>query len=172
MEPAKPKPSYTNVQKLGEGSYGDAFLVKEKNSGEFYVMKTVNMSQMDADERRKAEMESRILKKLSHPNIVSFQDVYKTKKNGVFTLHIVMEHCDDGELKYKIDELRERNEKSGKKEYFSETKVLNWFTQICLGVKHCHDRKIIHRDIKSQNVFLMKSGAAKIGDFGVSTVLK
>ena len=46
MEPAKPKPSYTNVQKLGEGSYGDAFLVKEKNSGEFYVMKTVNMSQL------------------------------------------------------------------------------------------------------------------------------
>lgn len=49
--------------------------------------------------------------------------------------------------------------------------MLNWFTQICLAVKHVHDRKILHRDIKAQNVFMMKSGMLKLGDFGIARVL-
>jgi NIMA (never in mitosis gene a)-related kinase 1/4/5 len=52
---------------------------------------------------------------------------------------------------------------------FSETQVLEWFCQMLIAIKDIHDKKIIHRDIKSQNVFLTKSGLAKIGDFGVST---
>jgi NIMA (never in mitosis gene a)-related kinase len=48
---------------------------------------------------------------------------------------------------------------------------LDWFTQICLGMKHIHDRKIIHRDLKGQNVFLTKKGIVQIGDFGIAKVL-
>ena len=60
----------------------------------------------------------------------------------------------------------------GRIEYFSEQQVLTWFTMIALGVKHCHDRRIIHRDLKAQNVFLCKNGMAKVGDFGVSYILQ
>ncbi len=49
--------------------------------------------------------------------------------------------------------------------------ILNWFVQICLGLKHVHDRKILHRDIKTQNIFLTKSGVIKLGDFGIARVL-
>jgi len=49
--------------------------------------------------------------------------------------------------------------------------VLEWFTQICLGLKHIHDRKILHRDLKGQNIFLTKQGIVKIGDFGIAKVL-
>ena len=49
--------------------------------------------------------------------------------------------------------------------------MLNWFVQICLGLKHVHDRKILHRDIKTQNIFLTKSGVIKLGDFGIARVL-
>jgi NIMA (never in mitosis gene a)-related kinase len=49
--------------------------------------------------------------------------------------------------------------------------VLNWFTQICLALKHVHDRKILHRDLKSQNIFLTKKGMIKLGDFGIARVL-
>jgi len=55
--------------------------------------------------------------------------------------------------------------------YFSEAQILDWFTQICLAVKHVHDRKIIHRDLKTQNIFLTKSNIIKLGDFGIARVL-
>ena len=49
--------------------------------------------------------------------------------------------------------------------------ILSWFVQICLGLKHVHDRKILHRDLKTQNIFLTKSGVVKLGDFGIARVL-
>lgn len=52
---------------------------------------------------------------------------------------------------------------------FSEEQILEWFCQLLIAIKDIHDKKIIHRDIKSQNVFLTKGGLVKIGDFGVST---
>jgi NIMA (never in mitosis gene a)-related kinase len=52
-----------------------------------------------------------------------------------------------------------------------EAQILDWFTQITLGMKHIHDRKIIHRDLKGLNIFLTKKGIVKIGDFGISKVL-
>ena len=74
----------------------------------------------------------------------------------------------------KITDMQTKNQ--GKppsaKDYFTEDQVLYWFTQICLALKHCHDRKILHRDIKAQNIFLMKTGIIKLGDFGIARVLQ
>ncbi len=55
--------------------------------------------------------------------------------------------------------------------FFSENQIIDWFTQLCLAMKHIHDRKILHRDIKSQNVFLTKNGLIKLGDFGIAKCL-
>ncbi len=48
---------------------------------------------------------------------------------------------------------------------------MDWFTQICLAMKHVHDRKIIHRDIKGQNIFITKNNLVKLGDFGIARIL-
>ena len=56
-------------------------------------------------------------------------------------------------------------------QFFPEQHILDWFVQICLGLKHLHDRKCLHRDIKSQNIFLTKGGIVKMGDFGSARVL-
>jgi len=65
----------------------------------------------------------------------------------------------------KIEEARVTNV------HFNENQILDWFTQICLALKHVHDRKIIHRDLKTTNIFLTKENTIKLGDFGIATVL-
>merc|ERR1712151_320983 len=73
----------------------------------------------------------------------------------------------------RIQELQEKNKGRPEKdkEYFDEDQILNWFTKICVASKHVHDRKILHRDIKAQNIFMTKSGLTKLGDFGIARVL-
>lgn len=61
--------------------------------------------------------------------------------------------------------------KKAKGEFFTETEIMNWFVQICLSLEYIHRRKILHRDIKSSNIFLTKNNTIKIGDFGISKVL-
>jgi len=55
---------------------------------------------------------------------------------------------------------------------FEENKILDWFVQIALAIKHIHDRKILHRDLKTQNIFLNKKEEVKLGDFGIARVLQ
>jgi NIMA (never in mitosis gene a)-related kinase len=55
---------------------------------------------------------------------------------------------------------------------FPEPQLLDWFTQICLALKHLHDKKILHRDLKSQNIFLSDKNLIKLGDFGISRILE
>jgi NIMA (never in mitosis gene a)-related kinase len=76
-----------------------------------------------------------------------------------------MDYADGGDLGSKIKEQREQGG------FLDEATILNWFTQICLAMKHCHDRKILHRDLKAQNIFLTKNGIVKLGDFGIAKVL-
>lgn len=79
---------------------------------------------------------------------------------GHVTIHIL-----GGDLSGMV---KRQKEKGG---FLSEDHILNLFTQICLAIKHIHDRKILHRDLKSQNIFLTRQGIAKLGDFGIAKVL-
>ena len=98
-----------------------------------------------------------ILKKLVHQNIIRLLEVFENNKN----FFIVMEYASDGDLLSYI-------KKHGK---LSEEKGRIIFRQVVEGVKHCHNNKILHRDIKLDNVLLDK-GMAKICDFGVSRFIK
>jgi NIMA (never in mitosis gene a)-related kinase len=76
-----------------------------------------------------------------------------------------MEYAEGGDLAQRI------NTAKTQRSSFSEETILDWVTQICLAMKHIHDRKIIHRDIKAQNVFLAKDSSIRLGDFGVARIL-
>ena len=114
---------------------------------------------MTPEQKKDAHLEGKILKELEHPNIIHFREVLTDKD----FLYIVMDYADGGDLSIKI------KEQNGN--FFPENKILDWFTQVCLAIKHIHDRKILHRDIKSQNIFLMKNGQIKLGDFGIAKCL-
>jgi NIMA (never in mitosis gene a)-related kinase len=55
---------------------------------------------------------------------------------------------------------------------YTEDQILDWFVQMALAIKHIHDKKILHRDLKTQNIFMTQSGQIKIGDFGIARVLQ
>ncbi|XP_035863370.1 serine/threonine-protein kinase Nek1 isoform X5 [Sander lucioperca] len=150
---------YEKVKKIGEGSFGKAILVKSKEDGRQYVIKEIGISAMPSKERQESRKEVAVLANMSHPNIVQYKESFE--EGGC--LYIVMDYCEGGDLFKKIN--------SQKGVLFSEEQILDWFVQICLALKHVHDRKILHRDIKSQNIFLTKAGTVQLGDFGIARVL-
>ncbi|NXG80195.1 NEK3 kinase, partial [Baryphthengus martii] len=149
---------YEVLKVLREGSFGRALLVHHRISDQKYAMKEIRlpMSSSDVENSRK---EAVLLAKMKHPNIVAYKDSFEADGH----LYIVMEYCDDGDLMQKIKHQR------GK--LFPEDTILHWFVQMCLGVKHIHDKRVLHRDIKSKNVFLTQNGKVKLGDFGSARLL-
>ncbi|XP_043548084.1 serine/threonine-protein kinase Nek5-like isoform X3 [Chiloscyllium plagiosum] len=129
---------YEVIKLLGQGAFGKAFLVKAKDNNTRVVVKEIKTAKMHQKEREAALKEVTLMDKMKHPNIVKFLDSFEEGQS----LFIVMEYCDGGDLMHRI------NMQHGV--YFTEEQVLDWFVQICLGLKHIHDRKILHRDIKTQ----------------------
>ncbi|NXQ34910.1 NEK3 kinase, partial [Alaudala cheleensis] len=149
---------YNVLKVLGEGSFGRALLVHHRISDQKYVMKEIRLpvSSSGVENSRK---EAVLLAKMKHPNIVAFKESFEADGH----LYIVMEYCDDGDLMQKI--------KHQGGNLFPEDTILHWFVQMCLAVKHIHDKRVLHRDIKSKNVFLTQSGKVKLGDFGSARLL-
>ena len=161
----KVQETYKTIRLLGEGSYGKALLVRSNNENKnYYVMKTISLTNMNEEKKKKTFEEVKILRKLNHPNIIKFHEVFVVKEPSQ-TLNIIAEYADGGDLSEKI-----KNQKN-KNKYFKESQILDWFIQICLALHHMHKKHILHRDIKSQNIFLTKNDIIKLGDFGISKSL-
>ncbi|NXN31642.1 NEK5 kinase, partial [Nycticryphes semicollaris] len=151
---------YEIIKKIGEGSFGTIFLAKGKVDNEQCVVKEINLTKMPVKEKEASQKEVILLAKMKHANIVTFYDCLQEKNK----LYIVMEYCDGGDLMKRI------NMQHGV--LFDEDQILSWFVQISLGLKHIHDKKILHRDVKAQNIFLSNNGkVAKLGDFGIARQL-
>lgn len=152
---------YKIIRLLGEGSFGKCYLCEHLRDHSQVVIKEINLQALSDQERKEALGEAKVLEALKHTNIITFREVYKTRQNK---LCIVMDFADGGDLAGKV--------KAQRGAPFPENQLLDWFIQIALALKHVHDRKVLHRDIKTQNVFLMKNGTVKVGDFGIAKVLK
>lgn len=150
--------NYMVMRVIGEGSFGRALLVQQESSNRMFAMKEIRLPKSFSDTQN-SRKEAVLLAKMKHPNIVAFKESFEAEGH----LYIVMEYCDGGDLMQKI--------KQQKGKLFPEDMILNWFTQMCLGVNHIHKKRVLHRDIKSKNVFLTQSGKVKLGDFGSARLL-
>ena len=149
---------------LGKGVFGSVSLVTRKRDGNIYAMKRVNIGKLNKKEKESALNEIRILGSLSHPNIIGYKEAFFDEHSN--TLNIVMEYADEGDLEQKIKyNLKKRLN-------FDESTIWGWIIQLLKGIKYLHDNKIMHRDLKSANIFLMKNGLLKLGDLNVSKVAK
>ncbi|CAK9077087.1 unnamed protein product [Durusdinium trenchii] len=152
---------YERLRELGRGSYGCAVLVRDRNSRQQRVVKEIDLSRMPALAKNEAQNEVNVLRGLKHPHIVAYCDSFLAGR----MLCIVMEFADAGDLSQLIKRKRSISEQ------LRESEVLPIFAQCCLALHYVHRRHVLHRDLKSQNIFMTLAGAVKLGDFGIAKVL-
>ena len=149
---------------LGKGSYGSVRIVERKEDHKTYAMKSVVINILTEKEKLNSFNEVRLLASLKHQNIIDYKESFFDEISK--TLNIVMEYADDGDLKSKISEILKNHL------FFEESSIWNVLIQTLEGLKYLHKNNIIHRDLKSANIFLTKNGFIKIGDLNVSTIAK
>ena len=151
---------YTLQSELGHGAFGTAFLATRKHDQSQCVVKRIKMREMSKRDATAAEREVAVMKKVQHPNIIGYFDSFVAAEN----MHIVMEYADGGTL-YGVIRAHLRTGP------IPEQQVLAYFAQILCAVRCLHQNHILHRDLKSANVFLTQDGTVKLGDFGLSRML-
>ena len=163
------KDRYKLIKVLGRGSYGEVWLVSplessvgSKSKPRRCVLKRVGIARSndEKNELAAAEREAQLLSSLKHPNIVSYIESFRSRDRY---LNIVMAFCEGGDLYTKL--------KYRKKQLLDEAQIIEWFIQITLALQYMHERSILHRDLKTQNIFLTKLEIVKVGDLGIAKIL-
>ena len=155
---------FTVINKLGDGAYSSVFKVKRKGDEEIYALKQVKMLSLTEKEKENALNEVRILASIDHPSVISFKAAFIDAPAS--SLCLVMEYADNGDVFQKITNYQK------KETYIKEKKIWYVFIQIVRGLRAFHIRKILHRDMKSANIFLFQDMQAKLGDLNVSKIVK
>ncbi|XP_058231887.1 serine/threonine-protein kinase Nek11 isoform X4 [Hemibagrus wyckioides] len=153
---------YIIHQRLGKGSFGTVYLIEDTKTStdKLKVLKEIPLGDLKPDETVKATQEAQLLSQLHHPAILRFYTSFLER--DMFC--IVTEFCEDGDLECTLERLRVSGEA------LCESQVSEWLVQLLLGLDYMHQRRILHRDLKTKNIFL-KRNMVKIGDFGVSCLL-
>ena len=152
------------ISKLGEGSYSIVFKVRRKEDSKIYALKKVKLKKLSEKEKKNALNEVRILASIKSNFVISYKEAFIDELEQ--SLCIVMEYADKGDLYQKITHFKRMGY------YFDEMDVWKIFIQMTKGLKALHDLKILHRDLKSANIFLFNDGSSKIGDLNVSKVAR
>lgn len=155
MDSAQKLSQYRELRCIYKGEGRAAFLCHHLRDDSLVILKKIWIRSVTPQEREEAVREAEILKLLNHPNIIRFRDFFVAKEY----LCLVMDYAEGGDLYQRIH---------SSDVSIPEAQILDWTTQLLLALKHIHDRKIIHRDIKSSNIFLTSMSILKLGDFGIS----
>lgn len=152
---------YAVQHAVGSGSYGSVYKVTDRQDKEFCI-KAIALSRMTVEQKEKAGNEITIMELLNHPFIIQYIDYFTADEH----LYVVMAYASKGDLSQEINRYRRSNLRA-----MDAEKICKYFTQICLAIKWLHEKRIIHRDLKSRNMFLMENDDVVLGDFGMSKQL-
>jgi len=145
---------YVKIDKLGEGTYGIVYKAKNRDTDEIVALKRIRLESEDEGVPCTAIREISLLKELDHPNIVKLHDVVHTEKK----LTLVFEYLDQ-DLKQYMDEVRGA---------VPPEKMKSFLLQLLKGIGFCHKRRVLHRDLKPQNLLINRKGELKLADFGLA----
>ncbi|KAJ1527849.1 hypothetical protein ONE63_007789 [Megalurothrips usitatus] len=152
---------YVKVRTVGKGAFGTAVLYRKEPEGALVVIKQVAVLELSAAERVRALNEARVLALLSHRNVVRYLGSWE--RDGCLLLE--MEFAGGGTL---AQLLAARAARSAP---LSERRALSLFGQVVAAIRHMHAHSVLHRDLKTENIFLTKDNVVKVGDFGISKVM-
>eukprot|EP00667_Euglena_gracilis_P007523 EG_transcript_7602 len=150
--------AYVLGKQIGQGSYGTVHLVTTRASGQRYVLKQIPLATLSAKETAAAHQEVQLMAQLRHPFLVELVEGFVTQD----TLCVVMQYCEAGDLGHAIGEARHP---------FPEDTVVTWLAQLAMGLDCMHSRHTLHRDVKTQNIFLTRTGRVQLGDLGIAKQL-
>lgn len=150
---------YIPIRVLGKGSFGEATLYRRTEDNSLVVWKEIDLNCLSDKKRRDVMNEISILSILQHNNIIAYFNHFMDKN----TLLIELEYCNGGNLYEKI------NQQKGV--LFKQEVVVWYLYQIAAAVAHIHKAGVLHRDIKTLNIFLTKTNLIKLGDYGLAKKL-
>ncbi|OWZ06230.1 Protein kinase [Phytophthora megakarya] len=158
--PTKSRENYKQLAHIGRGAYGDVSV-----SIELSCLGCPNVDTVLGVSILRCISEVTLLKQLPvHPNIVGFREAFWAQSSDAsLVLVLVLEHADDGDLEQYLRSLGDS--------FIREEEVRRIFIQLLQGVQHLHRHNVVHRDLKSSNVFRFRSGRFVLGDFGTSKEL-
>ncbi|GIL83647.1 hypothetical protein Vretimale_10444 [Volvox reticuliferus] len=153
---------YEELDLIGKGTYGKVYKVRSRVDEEVYVVKKVHFDGTPQSEAEAALREGQMLSLLRHPHVVPYKEFFKHPDGD---LCLVMAYCEGGDLFRYIRDLR----KHGKT--VPEPQIWQWLVQLLLSLSYVHSKRILHRDVKTQNIFL-SDGKVLMGDFGLAKQLQ
>lgn len=141
---------------LGKGNFGEVHKVSDKISGNFFALKRITRNALNKDQRSQIKKEALLMKNLQHAHIVQFYSLFEEKDSYYFVLELI-----EGENLQKFISKK-------KPQPLDQKLVLIIFYQILDAIQYLHEKQIIHRDIKPDNIMIDKKGFIKVTDFGIS----
>ncbi|KAI9811100.1 MAG: negative regulator of the PHO system [Phylliscum demangeonii] len=147
--------SFQQLEKLGEGTYATVFKGRNRQTGELVALKEIHLDSEEGTPST-AIREISLMKELKHENIVALYDVIHTENK----LMLVFEYMDK-DLKKFMDSRGDR----GQLDYAT---IKSFMYQLLQGVAFCHENRVLHRDLKPQNLLIKNKGQLKLADFGLA----
>jgi MAP/microtubule affinity-regulating kinase len=159
-ESEQPLVAYTMGEKIGQGAYACVRAGWTKDTGERVAVKVYDKSSLNRESRkRNVQREVHVLAKIRHRHIVGFREWFATDRH----IYIVMEYVAGGSLQSLL-----RKQQNSR---FDDASAKRIFAQICDGVGYCHSLRVVHRDIKLENILLDRHGMVKLIDFGFAVAI-
>ena len=168
--PAWAEPRYRCIRRISQASDATVWLVRiSKGDGSrLHVLKELHGADVAGVAKSKGDdwlpREVELLTSQNHPFILPVVEMLRDDTTG--QMGMVTEYCDQGDLHSLLNDLRRRGER------VPEGQLLTWLAQLCLALSHLHRQRILHRDVKTSNIFVTADRTLKLGDFGLARALQ
>ncbi|KAL6899235.1 hypothetical protein ACP4OV_005893 [Aristida adscensionis] len=149
--------TFERLDKIGQGTYSNVYKARDLQTGKIVALKRVRFVNMDPESVRFMAREIHVLRRLDHPNVIKLEGIVTSRLSH--SLYLVFEYMEH--------DLAGLAALPGQR--FTEPQVKCFMAQILAGLRHCHSRGVLHRDIKGSNLLIDRHGVLRIADFGLAT---